>query len=147
MIAEANLLSLSATSAAFAAQRSGLLGVVLRPFATRPNVFVADDHVATKVTIHKTGTLDIEIVISTATRQWSATVRDVATGRALVHDGAAYSASDAATSVEQRTAMLGDLQAFLDAVVDAPVRLTQRDRTRLEIAAASGWRQAVPFAP
>lgn len=127
------------------APRSGLLGLVLRPFAACANVFVADDDVATRVTIHKTSELDIEVVISTPTRHWSATVRDVASGCALVHDTAEYEATVTATPVERRDAMLGDLHAFLAAVVDAPVRLTHCSGTRLEFAAASGWLKAVPF--
>jgi len=124
------------------APRSGLLGAVLLPLGARPNVFVANDDTATRVTIHKTAGLDIEVVISTKAARWSASVRDVATGRVLVQDLASY---DGATPHERRAAMLGDLHAFFARVVDAPVRLSPIDGTRLECAARGDWRQALPL--
>lgn len=149
MIANATFRSLldSTTDSALPhlAPRSGLLGAVLHPFAARPNVFVTADDTATRITIHKSSGLDIEVVITTPTARWSATVRDVANGRALAHDGAAYDSAAMATPHERRTALLGDLQAFLANVVDAPVRLSPRNGARLEFAAHGDWRQALPF--
>lgn len=126
------------------ATRGGLLGRVLLPFVQRPNVFVADDLQATTVTIHKTGTLDIEVAIPATGRRWTASVREAATGRTLVQDVVHY--DDLATATEQRTALLGDLDRFLGRVVDAPVRMATHEQTSLEIAAGASWQRAVPFA-
>ena len=132
------------TTAFRTATRSGLLGHVLLPFAQRPNVFVADDLQATTVTIHKTGTIDIEVAIPATGRRWTASVREASTGRTLVQDAVHY--DELATATEQRTALLGDLDRFLGRVVDAPVRIATHEQASLEIAAGARWQRAVPFA-
>lgn len=126
------------------APRSGHLAGLLRPFARRPHVFVAEDAAATRVTIHKTGALDVEIEIATATRRWTACVRDLANGAELTRLAGDYrgAATDAA---EVRTAMLGDLHTLLAAVVDPALRLTSRPH-RVEVATAAGWRPLPCFA-
>lgn len=149
MIAEAKFLpllgSLAATAAPQPAERGGLLAAMLRPFATRPNVFVTDDERVTSVLVHKSGTLDLELRIVTATKEWSVAVRDVTTGRTLASDHQVYQGSHARPA-EQRQALLDAVRAFLGAVVDAPVRMTGGVRKQLEARTATGWRSAVPFA-
>ena len=148
MIAEAKFLpllgSLAATAAPQTAERGGLLAAMLRPFAARPNVFVTDGERVTSVLVHKTGTLDLELRIVTATKEWSVAVRDVSTGRTLAGDRQVYHGH--ATPTEQRQALLDDVRAFLGAVVDAPVRMTGGVQKQLEVRTATGWRSAVPFA-
>jgi hypothetical protein len=148
MIAEAKFLpllgSLAATAAPQTAERGGLLAAMLRPFAARPNVFVTDGERVTSVLVHKTGTLDLELRIVTATKEWSVAVRDVSTGRTLAGDRQVYHGH--ATPAEQRQALLDDVRAFLGAVVDAPVRMTGGVQKQLEVRTATGWRSAVPFA-
>ena len=149
MIAEAKFLpllgSLAATAAPQPAERGGLLAAILRPFAARPNVFVTDGERVTSVLVHKTGTLDLELRIVTATKEWSVAVRDVTTGRTLTSDRQVYQGRHA-TPAEQRQALLDDVRAFLGAVVDAPVRVTGGVHEQLEVRTATGWRGAVPFA-
>lgn len=130
------LLDGSAPAGATAKHRGVLTGV-LQPFAARPHVFVTDDGVATTVTIHKTGALDIEFVIATATKQWTATVLDVPTGTALVRAAAGLEGDSAA-------AMGADLHTLLAALVDAAVRVAP-GTNRLEIATATGWRLLTCF--
>jgi hypothetical protein len=148
MIAEAKFLpllgSLTATAAPQPAERGGLLAAMLRPFAGRPNVFVTDGERVTSVLVHKTGTLDLELRVVTATKEWSVAVRDVSTGRTLACDRQVYQGH--ATPGEQRQALLDDVRAFLGAVVDAPVRVTGGLQKQLEVRTATGWRSAVPFA-
>jgi hypothetical protein len=127
-----------------AADRRGSLAGALRPFAVRPNVFVADDATATRVTIHKTPSLDIEVANATATSEWTATVRDAATGAPLAHGTRGYR-SPGTEPHARRAALLRDVHAFLFAVVDAPVRLADDASARLETAAGERWRQVVPF--
>ncbi|MBL8755233.1 MAG: hypothetical protein JNK15_18180 [Planctomycetes bacterium] len=127
-----------------AADRRGSLAGALRPFAVRPNVFVADDDAATRVTIHKTPSLDIEVAIATATAEWTATVRDAATGAPLACGTRAYRHT-AAEPHARRAALLRDVHAFLFAVVDAPVRLADDHQPKLETTAGERWRQVVPF--
>ena len=113
--------------------RAGVLTSLLRPFARHGNVFVADDHEATRVTIHKSSTLDIEVVIDTANKHWLATVRHVATGIEVARHTAAH---------RDHTAMLGDLHTFLVAVVEPRVRVAAPNN-QLEAETVTGW-QAVP---
>lgn len=149
MIAEAKFLpllgSLAATAAPQTAERGGLLAAMLRPFAARPNVYVTDGERVTSVLVHKTGTLDLELRIVTATKEWSVAVRDAMTGRTLASDRQVYQGSHA-TPAKQRQALLDDVRAFLGAVVDAPVRMTGGVQKQLEVRSATGWRSAVPFA-
>ena len=127
-----------------AADRRGSLAGALRPFAVRPNVFVADDEAATRVTIHKTPALDIEVAIATATNEWTATVRDAATGAPLAHGTRGYR-SPGVEPHARRAALLRDVSAFLFAVVDAPGRFADGGAARLETTAGDRWRQVVPF--
>lgn len=127
----------STAGASFAPQRGVLTGL-LRPFAGRPHVFVCDDASATRVTIHKTEALDIELVIATDTKRWSATVRDVVRGIDLARATADFGGASA-------SAMCADLHAFLATVVDAGIRFTP-DAAGLEVATATGWRPLTCFA-
>lgn len=140
MIAEAQFFpllgSLAATAAPQPAERGGRLAAMLRPFAARPNVFVTDGERVTSVLVHKTGTLDLELRIVTATKEWSVAVRDVATGRTLACDR---------RSCQHPQALLDSVRAFLGAVVDAPVRMTGGAHPHLEVRTATGGRQVVPF--
>ncbi|MCU0866643.1 MAG: hypothetical protein MUC36_22900 [Planctomycetes bacterium] len=148
MIAEAQFLpllgSLAATAAPQPAERGGLLAAMLRPFAGRPNVFVTDGERVTTVLVHKTESLDLELRIVAATKQWSVAVRDVSTGRALVGDRRLYQQSHA-TVAEQRQALLDDVRAFLGAIVDAPVRMTGGAHPQLQTRTVNGWRRALPL--
>jgi hypothetical protein len=148
MIAEAKFLpllgSLAATAAPQPAERGGLLAAMLRLFAGRPNVFVTDGERVTTVLVHKTESLDIELRIVTATKEWSVAVRDVATGRTLACDRRSCQDRQA-TPAAQRQALLDSVRAFLGAVVDAPVRMTGGAHPHLEVRTATGSRQVVPF--
>jgi hypothetical protein len=116
--------------------RGHLLARMLRPFARQPNVFVADDDMVTRVTIHKDATVDIELAIDTTGKRWTATARDRVTGAELVQQS---------TATTERAALLGELRTFLDAVVEPPVRLMSHDAPRLETATAAGWQRIAPF--
>jgi hypothetical protein len=148
MIAEAKFLpllgSLAATAAPQPAERGGLLAAMLRPFAARANVFVTDGERVTTVVVHKTETLDLELRITAATKEWSVAVREVATGRTLACDR--QSCQGRHTPAEPRQALLDSVRAFLGVVVDAPVRVTSGAHVHLEVRTATGWRRAVPFA-
>jgi hypothetical protein len=100
------------------AARAGVLTDLLRPFAERAHVFVADDAGATTVRIHKSAALDVELVIRTGEWRWSAKLQDAAHGRVLESTAASYRDRP---RTEARDAMLADLRTFLTAVVDQPV--------------------------
>lgn len=146
MLTTHDVLAVATDGSLFAAPlapRSGLLAGLLRPFARRPHVFVAEDAASTRVTIHKTGALDVEIEIATSTRHWTARVRDLANGAEIARTAGHY--RDAATdAAEVRTAMLGDLHALLAAVVDPALRVTSQPH-RVEVATAAGWRPLPSF--
>ena len=88
--------------------RGHLLARMLRPYARQPNVFVADDDVVTRVTIHKDATVDIELAIDTGARSWSVIVREIATGNVL---------SQTTVAPRDRTQLLRELRTFLEGVV------------------------------
>jgi hypothetical protein len=100
------------------AARAGVLTDLLRPFAERAHVFVADDAGATTVRIHKSAALDVELVIRTGDLRWSANLQESARGRVLESTAASYRDRP---RTEARDAMLADLRAFLTDVVDQPV--------------------------
>lgn len=120
------------------APQRGVLSGLLRPFAGRPHVFVCDEADGTRVTIHKTGALDIELLIATDAKCWSATVRDVGRGIELARATADFAGASAA-------AMCADLHAFLATVVDAGIRFAP-GTAGLEVATATGWRPLACFA-
>jgi hypothetical protein len=105
-----------AIAPAFAA-RAGLLTELLRPFAQQPHVFVADGEAATTVQIHKSRTLDVELVIQTGELRWTANMRDQQQGRLLASKATSYADR---SKGEARAAMLADLQRFLRDAVAAP---------------------------
>lgn len=119
-----------------AIDRGHLLARMLRPFARRPNVFVADDDVVTKVTIHKDATVDIEIAIDTATRSWSVTVRGITTGNVLSH---------VALPPSDRAQLLRELRTFLEAVVEPNTQVLASYEPLLAAATAGGWRHVTCF--
>lgn len=108
--------------------RGHLLARMLRPYASRPNVFVADDDVATRVTIHQDATVDIELVIDTGARSWSVAVREIATGNVV---------AQATVAPRDRAQLLRELRTFLEGVV-GPARQGTTSLALLLAAASPG---------
>ena len=126
---------LEASSVHPAVPQRSLLTHLLRPFAARANVFVCDDASATRVVIHKNGALDVEVVIATTTKQWSAAVHDSITGAELAKAAADFTGATA-------IAVFAELDELLATLVDASVRVAPHAK-HLEVATTHGWRPLV----
>ncbi|MCB9886307.1 MAG: hypothetical protein H6838_12505 [Planctomycetes bacterium] len=137
------------------ARRDDLLAATLRPFASLPGVFVEEGPIATTVTVHKTASLDVVVIIVPDTCDLLVAAIDSRTGEEIASDRTEYYACGDATAPHDQ--LLRDLRRYLIAVTAGQVRVREHEERRflpwlrprtvrcVDVRRDGAWTQIVPF--